>query len=147
MILVSAAAYEIFNLCERCFAIQDEITLVLATEMQVKLTDGEQARLHYTTTTNVEAWTYWVQGLSHFRQAITKETNSPARFYWEKALALDPNSASLNAMSASCIRWTRALDGGTTAKQLLARSALTPTGHSNSIPAMPTPTSRQAVSI
>ena len=33
------------------FAIQDEITLVLATEMQVKLTEGEQARLRYTTTT------------------------------------------------------------------------------------------------
>ena len=27
------------------FAIQDEITLMLATEMQVKLTDGEQARM------------------------------------------------------------------------------------------------------
>jgi adenylate cyclase len=80
------------------FAIQDEITLVLATEMQVKLTDGEQARLHYTTTTNVEAWTCWVQGLSHYRQAVTKEANGPARLYWEKALALDPNSASLNAM-------------------------------------------------
>lgn len=37
------------------FAIQDEITLVLATEMQVKLTEGEQARLRYTTTDNVEA--------------------------------------------------------------------------------------------
>ena len=44
------------------FAIQDEITLVLATEMQVKLTEGEQARLRYTTTNNVEAWTYWAQG-------------------------------------------------------------------------------------
>ena len=32
------------------FAIQDEITLVLATEMQVKLTEGEQARLRYMTT-------------------------------------------------------------------------------------------------
>ena len=42
------------------FAIQDEITLVLATEMQVKLTDGEQVRLRYTSTSNVEAWTYWV---------------------------------------------------------------------------------------
>ena len=28
------------------FAVQDEITLVLAAEMQVKLTEGEQARLH-----------------------------------------------------------------------------------------------------
>ena len=80
------------------FAIQDEITLVLATEMQVKLTEGEQARLHYTTTKNVEAWTYWVQGLSHYRGPVTKENMGPARLYWEKALALDPTSAALNAM-------------------------------------------------
>ena len=80
------------------FAIQDEITLVLATEMQVKLTEGEQARLRYTTTHNVEAWTYWVQGLSHFHRAVTKENVSSARLYWEKALALDPGSAALRAM-------------------------------------------------
>ena len=80
------------------FAIQDEITLVLATEMQVKLTEGEQARLRYTTTHNVEAWTYWAQGMSHYRQAVTKEKMGPARHYWEKALTLDSNSASLNAM-------------------------------------------------
>ena len=80
------------------FAIQDEITLVLATEMQVKLTEGEQARLRYTTTKNVEAWTYWVQGLSHYCGPATKENMGPARLYWEKALALDPTSAALNAM-------------------------------------------------
>ena len=40
------------------FAIQDEITFVLATEMQVKLTEGELVP-RYTTTTDVEAWTYW----------------------------------------------------------------------------------------
>jgi adenylate cyclase len=80
------------------FVIQDELTLVLATEMQVKLTEGEQARLRYTTTNNVEAWTYWAQGMSHYRQAVTKEKMGPARLYWEKALALDPNSAALNAM-------------------------------------------------
>ncbi|MET0709276.1 MAG: adenylate/guanylate cyclase domain-containing protein [Tardiphaga sp.] len=79
------------------FAIQDEITLVLATELQVKLTEGEHARLHYTTTANVEAWTCWVQGLSHHRQAVTKDAQSQARFFWERALALDPASASLNA--------------------------------------------------
>ena len=80
------------------FAIQDEITLVLATEMQVRLTEGEQARLRYTTTNNVEAWTYWVQGLSHYRQSISKEKIGAAQLCWEKALALDPNSAALNAM-------------------------------------------------
>ena len=87
------------------FAIQDEITLVLATEMQVKLTEGEQARLRYTTTTNVEAWTYWAQGLSHFRQSMSKEKMRAARLCWEKALALDPTSAALNGMLSS-VHWS-----------------------------------------
>jgi adenylate cyclase len=80
------------------FAVQDEITLILATEMQVRLTEGEQARLRYTTTKNVEAWTYWVQGLSHYRQSISKEKIASAVACWEKALGLDPTSAALNAM-------------------------------------------------
>jgi len=80
------------------FAIQDEITLVLATEMQVKFTEGEQARLRYTTTKNVEAWTHWVRGLSYFHQPPTRENREVAQASWEKALALDPNSAPLNAM-------------------------------------------------
>jgi len=66
--------------------------------MQVKLTEGEQARLRYTTTNNIEAWNCWAQGLSHFRQAVSKEKIGLARPFWEKALALDPASAALNAM-------------------------------------------------
>lgn len=80
------------------FAVQDEITLVLATEMQVNLTEGEQARLHYTTTSNVEAWTHWVEGLSYYRQAVTKENAARVLECWNRALELDPNSAALNAM-------------------------------------------------
>ena len=80
------------------FAIQDEITLVLATEMQVKLTDGEQARMRYTTTNNVEAWTHWAKGISYYRQPPSKDNMMAAQLCWEKALALDPNSAPLNAM-------------------------------------------------
>jgi len=92
------------------FAIQDEITLALATEMQVKLTEGEQARLRYTTTTNVEAWTYWAQGLSHYRQSMSKEKMHAARSCWEKALALDPTSAALNGMLSS-VYWLDARFG------------------------------------
>jgi adenylate cyclase len=80
------------------FAVQDEITLTLATEMQVRLTEGEQARLRYTTTTNVEAWSLWVKGLNHYRGPVTGENQIQARLCWEKALALDPDSAPLNAM-------------------------------------------------
>jgi adenylate cyclase len=80
------------------FAVQDEITLVLATEMQVNLTEGEQARLRYATTDNVEAWTQWAEGLSHYRGPITKDNFGRVRACWERALALDPKSAALNAM-------------------------------------------------
>jgi adenylate cyclase len=80
------------------FAVQDEITLTLATEMQVRLTEGEQARLRYTTTTNVEAWNLWIKGLNYERLPKTPETRMQSRRCWEKALALDPGSAVLNAL-------------------------------------------------
>ena len=79
------------------FAVQDEITLVIATEMQVKLTEGEQARLHYTTTSNVEAWSLWVQGRSFATQAVSKDNWGRALALWQKALALDPDLSPLNA--------------------------------------------------
>lgn len=80
------------------FAIQDEITLMLATEMQVQLMEGEQARLQYTTTKNVDAWTNWVKGLSCYRGPVTKDGMGQARRFWERAVALDSDSAPLNAM-------------------------------------------------
>jgi adenylate cyclase len=80
------------------FAVQDDITLTLATEMQVKLTEGEQARMRYTTTTNAAAWNFWIQGLNYDRLRKTPELHLQVRRCWEKALALDPGSAVLNAM-------------------------------------------------
>lgn len=80
------------------FAVQDDITLTLATEMQVRLTEGEQARLRYTTTTNVEAWNLWIQGLNLDRRPKSPELHLQIRRCWEKALALDPGSAVLNAL-------------------------------------------------
>jgi adenylate cyclase len=82
------------------FAVQDEITLTLATEMQVHFTEGEQARLRYTTTTNVQAWNLWIQGLNYNRGPVTGENQMHARRCWEKALALDPDSAPLNGQLA-----------------------------------------------
>ena len=81
------------------FAVQDEITLTLATEMQVRLTEGEPARLRYATTTNVEAWSLWIEGLNLDRRLPkSPDFHLRSRRCWEKALALDPGSAVLNAM-------------------------------------------------
>jgi adenylate cyclase len=83
------------------FAVQDEITLTLATEMQVRITEGEQARLRYTTTTNIKAWNLWIQGLNYYRSPVLDAySRLQARHCWEKALALDPASAPLNALIA-----------------------------------------------
>lgn len=82
---------------EDMFAVQDEITLILATEMQVKLTEGERVRLRYTTTTNVEAWNLWIEGLKHENGPNTSHAHVQWRRCLEKALALDPGSAPLNA--------------------------------------------------
>src|SRR3954469_9669630 len=83
---------------EDIFAIQDEMTLILATEMQVRLVEGEQARLRYATTHNVDAWNHWVQGLAHFRRGLSREGLTQALKAWQQAKALDPASACLNAM-------------------------------------------------
>ena len=92
------------------FAIQDEITLVLATEMQVKLLEGEQAKLRYTTTKNVEAWSLYVQGLSCIRQGAGKDICARALTFYGKALALDPLSAPLNA-AVGFVHWANARFG------------------------------------
>jgi adenylate cyclase len=81
------------------FTVQDEITLMLATELQVQLTEGEQTRLRYSTAHNFEAWSHWVRGLAHYRRAdLTPDGMAPALASWQLADTLDPRSASLNAM-------------------------------------------------
>jgi len=80
------------------FAVQDEVTIALATEMQVQFMEGEQARLQYSTTHNVEAWSNFVKGLHFFRESVSAQSMVQAKEWWEKAIALDPESASLNAM-------------------------------------------------
>ena len=118
------------------FDIQDGITLILATETQVKLTDGEQVRLRYTTTSNVEAWSYWVRGLSFHRQAITKENTIASQLAWEKALALDPSSAALNAMLGFVHSVKARFGWGTDAMPRSPSPAPTSTARSNSIRTM-----------
>ena len=85
---------------EDIFAVQDEITLTIATALQVELTEGEQAKLRYTTTDKVQAWTSFIRGLSLFR-VVSAETYRQARKCFEEALAEDPNSAQIHAMLAS----------------------------------------------
>ncbi|MCW9035436.1 MAG: hypothetical protein OQJ97_14550 [Rhodospirillales bacterium] len=84
---------------EDIFAVQDEITLTIATALQVELTEGEQAKLRYTTTDNVKAWTLFIRGLSLFR-TVSADTYRRARKCFEEALVEEQNSAQIHAMLA-----------------------------------------------
>jgi len=74
------------------FALQDEITMKIITELQVKLTDGEYARVVAKGTDNLEAYLKCLQALPIHRR-LTKEDNLLARKMWQEIIALDPNYA------------------------------------------------------
>jgi adenylate cyclase len=61
--------------------------------MQVKLTDGEQARLWARGTDNLEAYLKFLEGREHWNR-FNKEDNALARRLAEEAIALDPEYGS-----------------------------------------------------
>ena len=67
------------------FALQDEIAHKIIIELQVKLTEGEQARVSRKSTTNREAWSYAVRGLKLFERP-SKENNAKAMEFFEQGM-------------------------------------------------------------
>jgi adenylate cyclase len=90
---------------EDIFDLLDEITQAVAVALQVKLTDGEQARLWYDSTSNFEAWGYAVKGMGIFYK-YGKEAMAKSRELFGKALELDPKYAHAVTMQA----WTHFTD-------------------------------------
>jgi adenylate cyclase len=71
------------------FEVQDEITKKIITSLQVKLTEGEQARVFSKGTNNLEAYLKLLKGREQMNR-FNKEGNALARETIEKAIALDP---------------------------------------------------------
>jgi len=74
------------------FAVQDEITKEIITAMQVKLTEGEQARAAAKGTNNLEAYLKYLQA-KEYANVLNIESNALARQSAEEAIALDPEYA------------------------------------------------------
>jgi adenylate cyclase len=74
------------------FAVQDELTKEIITAMQVKLTEGEQARAAARGTNNLEAYLKCLQANEYFNPT-NKERNALAKQLAEEAIALDPEYA------------------------------------------------------
>jgi len=87
------------------FSMQDEITGRIVVELQVNLTEGEQARLSYDSTTDFDAWANLARA-DKFINRFSKENNAKARGLLERAVSLDPQYA----VGWSRLAWTHWID-------------------------------------
>lgn len=74
------------------FALQDEITLRITQALQIKLTEGEQARIYGKGTNNLDAYLKWLQGQDLLIRG-KKGDNALARRLFEDAIRSDPDWA------------------------------------------------------
>jgi TolB-like protein/Tfp pilus assembly protein PilF len=75
------------------FALQDDITMKVISALQVKLMEGEHARLLAKGTKNLQAYLKFLQAREIFF-TVTKEGNAQARRLMEEAIAMDPQFSS-----------------------------------------------------
>jgi adenylate cyclase len=90
---------------EDVFALQDEITMKVLTALQVKLTEGEQARVFGKGTENHEAYVKVLQGREHIYR-MNREGVMLARQSFEDAIAID----SKFAIAYTHLAWTYLLE-------------------------------------
>jgi adenylate cyclase len=72
------------------FALEDEITMKILTELQVKLTDGEMARVYPKGTQNLQAYLKVLEGNWYQRQ-FNKDSEAKAQRLYGEAIDLDPH--------------------------------------------------------
>ena len=77
---------------EGVFAVMDEITKHVFTELQVELTEGEHARMAAGGTENLEAWLNRIEGYNELIK-FTRESQIRARELYQAAHEADPNWA------------------------------------------------------
>ena len=86
------------------FKVQDEITRSIALAMQVKLTEGESARLWEGQTNNLRAWEKMAQAREVFSRYTTIDTRV-ARQLLEEVLFIDPDYAGAIALLGTTYYW------------------------------------------
>jgi adenylate cyclase len=74
------------------FSVQDNISKEVLTALQVKLVEGEQARVWAKGTSNLDAFIKFLQAYEHFR-SFTKNNMILTRRGCQEAIALDPSFA------------------------------------------------------
>jgi adenylate cyclase len=83
------------------FALQDEITMKVATAMRVKLTDGEQARFFTKGTKNLKAYLKHLEAIEPFF-LYKKDANDRAKQLLEEAIAIDSEFSNAYSFLSAC---------------------------------------------
>ena len=78
------------------FALQDDVRQKIVRALEVKLTVQEQGQVRLTPTGNLEAYDYFLRGLTQMWH-FTTDSNRQARQLFEHALVLDPEYAAATA--------------------------------------------------
>jgi len=91
------------------FALQDEITEMIMTSLEVKLTEGEQARIWRKGTANRKAYEMTLKALESYR-LMSKDGNQRARQLYKEATALDPRYP-VPIIGISYTHWTDVIFG------------------------------------
>jgi TolB-like protein/class 3 adenylate cyclase/cytochrome c-type biogenesis protein CcmH/NrfG len=101
--------------------VQDEITKEIITAMQVKLTEGEQARAVAKGTNNLQAYLKYLQANEYYHR-LNIESNNLARQLAGEAIALDPEYAMAYGVLAKTHLFDFWLDTSTSQEQSLAEA-------------------------
>ena len=86
------------------FAVQDEITIAVATAIQPAITDAELRRILRKPPENLGAWEAYQRGLWHFANA-NQADNARAREFFYRAIAIDATfAAAYSSLALACKR-------------------------------------------
>ena len=101
-------------------AMQDEVTLAIAKEINVQLTPNEQARLTSAPTVNPEAHDAYLKG-RYFVNRPSDESLKKAIVHFEEALKLDPNFAPAYSGLSDAYLWAGFNEGFLTSTEAMAK--------------------------
>jgi TolB-like protein/Flp pilus assembly protein TadD len=103
------------------FILQDKITKKIITELQVTLTEGEQARLWEKGTNNIDAFLKFLQGLNQGDKRSV-EGNIRAIQLFKQAIALDPQYAVAYAWLGNSHFWSIRFGRGVSRKETVKKA-------------------------
>jgi TolB-like protein len=103
------------------FALQDDITMKILKALEVKLTEGEQARISGKNTANIEVYLRTLEAIKYYFR-YTKDDNAVARRLCEAAISLDPMYARPYRVLAATYIMEPWYDTGTSREECLDRA-------------------------